>query len=248
MCGIAGILDPAASTGADRLGALASTMASSLVHRGPDDSGLWVDADAGVALGHQRLAVIDLGPGGAQPMVSSGGRCVVAYNGEVYNHVEVRRRLECVGTRFRGSSDTEVLVAAVERWGLDRALDACEGMFAAALWDRRERHLHLVRDRFGEKPLYYGWVGKLFAFGSELKALSALPGFGSELNRRAVAKSLRHNCIPAPDTIWQGVRKLMPGHMVTLQSSAPGMLPEQRRYWSSADAVTRARKDRLTGS
>jgi asparagine synthase (glutamine-hydrolysing) len=223
-------------------------MASTVEHRGPDDSGVWVDADAGVGFGHRRLAVIDLSMGGSQPMVSFGGRWVMAYNGEIYNHVEIRRRLEQTGITFRGSSDTEVLVSAVECWGIDRALDACEGMFAVALWDRRDRELHLVRDRFGEKPLYYGWVGKLFAFGSEVKALSVLPGFSSELNRRAVAKYLRSNCIPAPDTIWQGVRKLMPGHLVTLQAPTPGMLPEQRRYWSSADAVTRARKDKLTGS
>ncbi len=170
-------------------------------------------------------------------MVSSGGRWVLAYNGEIYNHREVRHRLEQGGTLFRSSSDTEVLLAAVERWGVDRALDACEGMFAAALWDRRDRVLHLVRDRFGEKPLYYGWVGKVFAFGSELKALCALPGFGAELNRRAVASYLRHNCVPAPDTIWQGVRKLVPGHLVTLHAPTPGVLPEQRCYWSAADAV-----------
>jgi asparagine synthase (glutamine-hydrolysing) len=242
-------LDSAAATGADRLGGLASTMASSLVHRGPDDSGLWVDADAGVALGHRRLAVIELGPGGAQPMVSSGGRWVVAYNGEVYNHVEIRHRLECSGTRFRGGSDTEVLVAAVERWGVDKALDACEGMFAAALWDRRDRHLHLVRDRFGEKPLYYGWVGTLFTFASELKAMCTLPGFAPELDRRAVAGYLRHNCIPAPDTIYRGVRKLLPGHLVTLTgASTPGRLPEQRCYWSAAEAVERARQRPLSGT
>jgi asparagine synthase (glutamine-hydrolysing) len=249
VCGIAGVLDSAAATGADRLGGLASTMASSLVHRGPDDSGLWVDADAGVALGHRRLAVIELGPGGAQPMVSSGGRWVVAYNGEVYNHVEIRHRLECSGTRFRGGSDTEVLVAAVERWGVDKALDACEGMFAAALWDRRDRHLHLVRDRFGEKPLYYGWVGTLFTFASELKAMCTLPGFAPELDRRAVAGYLRHNCIPAPDTIYRGVRKLLPGHLVTLTgASTPGRLPEQRCYWSAAEAVERARQRPLSGT
>ena len=249
MCGIAGILDPAAATGADRLGGLASTMASSLVHRGPDDSGLWVDADAGVALGHRRLAVIELGPGGAQPMVSSGGRWVVAYNGEIYNHVEVRHRLECGGTRFRSGSDTEVLVAAVEGWGVDRALDACEGMFAAALWDRRDRHLHLVRDRFGEKPLYYGWVGTLFAFASELKGMCTLPGFAPELDRGAVAGYLRHNCIPAPDTIYRGVRKLLPGHLVTLtRTSTLGRLPEQRCYWSAAEAVERARQHPLSGT
>ncbi len=249
MCGIAGILDPAASTSADRLGALASTMASSLRHRGPDDSGVWVDPDAGVALGYRRLAVIDLGPGGAQPMVSFDGRWVVAYNGEVYNHRELRHRLERAGTQFRGGSDTEVLVAAVERWGVDRALDACEGMFAAALWDRQRRELHLLRDRFGEKPLYYGWIGKAFAFGSELKALCTLPGFAAELDRSSVTSFLRFNCIPAPDTIWRGVRKLQPGHLVTLtEAPSPGVLPEQRCYWSAADAVARARQHPLAVS
>ena len=248
MCGIAGILDPTASTSADRLGALASTMVSPLEHRGPDDKGVWVDADAGVAFGHRRLAVIDLGPGGAQPMVSAGGRWVMGYNGEIYNHVEVRHRLEGAGMVFRGSSDTEVLMAAVEHWGVDRALDACEGMFAVALWDRRERELHLLRDRFGEKPLYYGWVGKVFAFGSELKALSTLPGFGAELDRRAVTRYLRHNCVPAPDTIWRGIRKLVPGHLVTLRSPTKGVFPEPRCYWSAAEAVTRARQNQLIGS
>jgi asparagine synthase (glutamine-hydrolysing) len=248
VCGIAGILDPTASTSADRLSALASTMASSVQHRGPDDSGLWVDADAGVAFGHRRLAVIDLGTGGAQPMVSPGGRWVMAYNGEIYNHGEVRLRLERGGMRFRGSSDTEVLVAAVECWGIDRALDACEGMFAAALWDRRDRTLHLLRDRFGEKPLYYGWVGTLFAFGSELKALCALPGFRTELNRRAVASFLRHNCVPAPETIWRNVHKLMPGHVVTLREPVQGVLPLPRCYWSAADAVAQARQHPLSGS
>ena len=249
MCGIAGLLDPAASTSADRLGALASAMAAPLEHRGPDDRGVWVDAEAGVAFGHRRLAIIDLGPGGAQPMVSAGGRWVIAYNGEIYNHRQLRHRLERAGTRFRGESDTEALVAAVECWGVDRALDASEGMFAAALWDRRERALHLLRDRFGEKPLYYGWVGAVFAFGSELKAVCALPGFSAELDRRAVARYLRHNCIPAPDTIWRGVRKLLPGHLVTLTHAAiPGVLPEQRCYWSAADAVTAARQRPFVGS
>ena len=248
MCGIAGILDPTASTGADRLGALASTMASMVEHRGPDDSGVWVDAEAGVAFGHRRLAVIDLGVGGAQPMVSPSGRWVMVYNGEIYNHVEVRHRLERAGVIFRSSSDTEVLLAAVERWGVDRALDACEGMFAVALWDKRDRELHLLRDRFGEKPLYFGWVGKLFAFGSELKALSTLPGFGAEIDRRAVTQYLRHNCVPAPSTVWRGIGKLLPGHMVTLRRPTQGVLPDQRCYWSMADAVLRARQDQLTGS
>ncbi len=182
-------------------------------------------------------------------MVSAGGRWVIAYNGEIYNYRQLRHRLERAGTRFRGDSDTEALVAAVECWGVDRALDASEGMFAAALWDRRERALHLLRDRFGEKPLYYGWVGAVFAFGSELKAICALPGFSAELDRRAVARYLRHNCIPAPDTIWRGVRKLLPGHLVTLtHTTVPGVLPEQRCYWSAADAVTTARQHPLVAS
>jgi len=241
MCGIAGILDAGRSTPADRLGALAAAMAASLGHRGPDDHGTWVDAEAGVALGHRRLSVIDLGPGGAQPMVSAAGRWVLSYNGEIYNHPALRRRLAGTGARFRGDSDTEVLVDAVERWGVDDALDLCEGMFAAALWDRRERQLHLVRDRFGEKPLYYGWVGPLFVFGSELKALHTVPGFRGELDRDAVASYLRHNCVPAPQTIFRGVRKLRPGHLVTLTPSTPaGHLPEQRCYWSASDAVASA--------
>ena len=248
MCGIAGILDPTSSTASDRLAALAATMASTLVHRGPDDSGVWVDADAGVALGHKRLAVVDLGAGGSQPMISSSGRWVMAYNGEVYNHLDVRRQLEQVGTVFRSTSDSEVLVAAVDRWGVDRALEVCEGMFALALWDNRDRTLHLIRDRFGEKPLYYGWVGKIFAFGSELKALSVLPDFRTELNRRAIVLYLRHNCIPAPHTIWQGVSKLLPGHRATLHLPNIGAVPEQHCYWSAADAIARARQDPLTGS
>jgi asparagine synthase (glutamine-hydrolysing) len=180
-------------------------------------------------------------------MVSAGGRWVLAYNGEVYNHPELRRRLEGAGVRFRGGSDTEVLLAAVERWGVDRALDACEGMFAAALWDRRSRELHLLRDRFGEKPMYYGWIGAVFAFGSELKALCTLPGFAADLDRGAVASYLQNNCIPAPDTIWRGVQKLRPGHLVTVtERTTRGVLPEQRCWWSAADAVAHARRHPLT--
>jgi asparagine synthase (glutamine-hydrolysing) len=249
MCGIAGLLDPEASTGADRLAALASAMAATLEHRGPDDRGVWVDPEAGLALSHQRLAVIDLGPGGAQPMTSAAGRWVLSYNGEVYNYREIRRQVEAAGAHLRGASDTEALLAAVELWGIDQAIDRCEGMFAAGLWDKRDRELHLIRDRFGEKPLYYGWVGRVFAFGSELKALSSLPGFSSELNRRAVVDYLGQNCIPAPETIWRGIRKLMPGHLLTVKDGIkPGTVPTQRCYWSAAEAVARARANPLTVS
>ena len=200
-------------------------MASALVHRGPDDSGIWVDAEHGVALGHRRLSVVELGPEGAQPMVSADGRWVVSYNGELYNHRELRHRLVGEGLAFRGGSDTEVLVATVQHWGLAAALESWEGMFALALWDRQQHELHLVRDRFGEKPLYYGWVGRSLAFGSELKALRRLPGFDADIDRDAVALYLRHNCVPAPRTIYSRVAKLLPGQLVTVGLDArPGAL------------------------
>jgi asparagine synthase (glutamine-hydrolysing) len=249
MCGIAGLFDPTAGSGADRLGSLVTSMAVAVAHRGPDDCGTWVDADAGIAFGHRRLAIVGLGDGGAQPMVSSGGRWVITYNGEIYNHREIRARLGGDGSHLRGGSDTEVLLDAIEQWGVDRALDACEGMFSMGLWDRQQRRLHLVRDRFGEKPLYFGWVGGCFAFGSELKALTTLPRFSAQLDRGAVVRYLRHNCIPAPHTIYQGVHKVLPGHVVTVSSgAASGSSTAQRCYWSMADAVDRARARSIVGS
>jgi asparagine synthase (glutamine-hydrolysing) len=182
-------------------------------------------------------------------MASHDGRWIMAYNGEIYNHRTLRRRLEIEGVELRGDSDTEVLLESVAHWGLENALDACEGMFAAALWDRRSRDLHLVRDRFGEKPLYFAMVAGFFAFGSELKALSGLPGFEADVDRAAVTEYLRYNCIPAPRTIWRGVHKLLPGHLVTFRAGARSSgLPPQRAYWSMYDAVNSARRDRLTAS
>jgi asparagine synthase (glutamine-hydrolysing) len=249
MCGIAGILDTRAATSAERLGSLATDMAATLGHRGPDDCGLWVDPECGVAFGHRRLAVIDPGPGGAQPMASRDGRWIMTYNGEIYNHRALRQQLEHESTELHGDSDTEVLLESVAHWGLENALDACEGMFAAALWDRRFRELHLVRDRFGEKPLYFALVADFFAFGSELKALAPLPGFEADVDRTAVAEYLRYNCIPAPRTIWRGVRKLRPGHLVTFPAGTRrGGIPPQRAYWSMSDAVATARCNRLAVS
>ncbi len=248
MCGIAGLLDPATGAGAERLGALAGTMAARLEHRGPDDRGLWVDPGGRIALGHRRLSVVDISPQGHQPMVSADGRWVLAYNGEIYNFPALRRRLTAAGLAFRGDSDTEVLLGAVQEWGLDAALEASEGMFAFALWDRHRGELHLARDRFGEKPLFYGWTGGLLAFASELKALRALPGFTAELDRRAVALFLRHNCIPAPRTVYRGVAKLLPGHLVTVDASAPSGAPLRcRAYWSAAGAVEDARRLPMDG-
>jgi asparagine synthase (glutamine-hydrolysing) len=248
MCGIAGVFDPGCATSATELECMASSMASALEHRGPDDSGLWVDASAGVALGHRRLAVVGLGPTGHQPMLSSAGRFVLDYNGEIYNYSAVRQRLESVGVAVGGGSDTEVLLGAIEQWGLDAALDACEGMFALALWDRHRHELHLVRDRLGEKPLYYGWIGSQFAFSSELKGLRRLRGFSVELDRGSIAMFLRHNCIPAPRTIYRGIAKLEAGQVVTVAAGdRPGSTLRPRLYWSVRQAVDTARSRPLAG-
>ena len=248
MCGIAGLFEPEPATAADQLGRLARQMAGALTHRGPDDSGAWTDPSAGVAFAHQRLAVIELGPEGHQPMESSDGRWVVSYNGEIYNYQRLRRRLVGEGASFRGGSDTEVLVTAVQRWGLEASLEAFEGMFAMALWDRHRSELHLVRDRLGEKPLYYGWVGNRLAFASELKGLCRLPEFAGELDRDAVALYLRHNCVPAPRTVYQGVAKLPPGSIFSAgMGLRRGRLPPVKTYWSARQAVESARQRPLSG-
>ncbi len=243
MCGITGLFDPGRATAAEEFDRIVADMTATLVHRGPDAGGQWTDAEHGVALGHRRLAVVELGDQGAQPMVSGDGRWVTVYNGELYNHPGLRRRLSDAGVAFRGGSDTEVLLEAVAHWGLTDALEAIEGMFAVALWDRQDRTLHLVRDRFGEKPLYYGWAGRHLAFGSELKALRRVPGFVAEVDGDAVALYLRHNCIPAPHTIYRGVAKLQPGQRVAFGvGSQPGALPEPHAYWSARDAIEFARQ------
>jgi asparagine synthase (glutamine-hydrolysing) len=249
VCGIAGLFEPGRATDPERLGRDVSAMTAVLAHRGPDAEGFWSDADHGLALGFRRLAVVGLGPEGAQPMRSSDGRWVLDYNGELYNHAALRRRLVAGGVAFRGGSDTEVLVAAVQQWGVGPALEACEGMFALALWDRHLREIHLVRDRFGEKPLYYGWVGRRLAFASELKSLCLLPEFRAELDRDAVALYLRHNCVPAPHSIYRGVSKLLPGHLLTVGGDArPGESLPTRAYWSARHAVGDARGRPLVGS
>jgi asparagine synthase (glutamine-hydrolysing) len=248
VCGITGLFDPGSVTSSEELMRQVTDMTATLAHRGPDDEGTWCHPAEGIFFGHRRLSVIELGPEGSQPMHSEDGRWVISYNGELYNHRALRRRLAGEGAVFRGGSDTEVLVVAIQRWGLVPALEAAEGMFALAVWDRRKRQLHLVRDRFGEKPLYYGWVGEVLAFGSELKALCVLPRFNSEIDRDAVALFLRHNCVPAPQTIYRHVTKLCPGRMVTFDADTrPGVLPSPRTYWSARQAIEESRNHPLDG-
>ena len=241
MCGITGFFDPDRRAGDDESTATVLRMADTLEHRGPDDRGAWADAEAGLALGFRRLAIVDLSAEGHQPMVSASGRYVLAFNGEVYNHADLRRELIASGAApFRGQSDTEVMLAAFERWGPDRALERFVGMFAFALWDRRERILRLARDRIGEKPLYYGWAGGALVFGSELKALRAYPGFSGEVDREALALYMRLGYVPAPHSIYLGIGKLPPGTSLTIDAGrtvTAGTLPAPVPYWSARHAA-----------
>lgn len=240
MCGIAGLFDPAGARRAE-LGHLASTMAATLVHRGPDDFGLWEDGSEGIALAHRRLEVVGRGLQGRQPM--RAGDWILNYNGELYNTAELRADLAAAGVYVQGTSDTEALVAALDAWGLADTLERVEGMFAFAAWDARHRELHLVRDRFGEKPLFYGWVGGRFGFASELKAFHTLPGFHPQIDPAVVAAFLQFSCVPAPHCIYTGLAKLQPGSLVTLSAAIhPGTMPEQRVYWSAAEAIARSRR------
>ena len=233
MCGIAGFLDLRAGQPADALTADVRRMTDAIAYRGPDDAGVYVDAAAGLALGHRRLAIIDLSAEGHQPMVSPAGRYVIVYNGEFYNYADVRAELEAAGDapRWRGHSDTEVMLAAFDRYGIAAALERINGMFAMAVWDRSERLLHLVRDRLGEKPLYYGRVGDRIAFGSELKALRALPGFAAPIDRGALELFLRFNYVPSPRSIYEGVQKLSAGCRAEVRVQNGSLRIDDMVYW-----------------
>lgn len=239
MCGFTGFFTNDASV-LSSLEAVATRMALAITHRGPDDAGTWADAQGGIALGFRRLAIVDLTAAGHQPMTSTSGRYVIAFNGEIYNHLALRAELEVIG--WRGHSDTETLLAGFEAWGVEVTLKKTVGMFAIALWDITERTLHLVRDRFGEKPLYYGWTGsgaqQAFVFGSELKALRAYPGFDNPISRDALALYLQHCAVPAPYSIYQDIFKLEPGSMLSLNAAdLPGKAVRIEAYWCFTDAV-----------
>lgn len=244
MCGIAGFLTSAGRFPEGELHAIALRMAMTLDHRGPDDRGTWVDAASGMALGQTRLSVVDLSPSGHQPMVSRDERYVLNYNGEIYSHPEMRADLENRGVSLRGHSDTEVLLEAIAAWGVEKAVRRSNGMFAFAVWDRRERQLTLVRDRMGIKPLYYGVCGGTLLFGSELKVLKAHPHFVGEIDRSALCLYLKHNDIPAPRSIYRHIQKLPPGSMVTVAADQLANLPVPKKYWDLAAFVRDHRAER----
>jgi asparagine synthase (glutamine-hydrolysing) len=246
MCGISGFWDKVQPKSTDELHVIIQQMSDTLVHRGPDDRGSWVDADLGIALGHRRLAIVDLSPEGHQPMISAEGRYAIVFNGEIYNFRELRSELERLGHCFRGHSDTEVMLASISEWGLERAIERFNGMFAFALWDRQERTLHLGRDRLGEKPLYYGWMGQTFLFGSELKALRTHPSFKAEINRDVLALFLRHSCVPAPYSIYKGIYKLPPGTILTCNGVHRDLVPIP--YWSLQEVAEFGIRNLFIGS
>jgi asparagine synthase (glutamine-hydrolysing) len=241
MCGIAGIWWPEGQRQGEAE-AVAAGMAARLHHRGPDARGVWADGAAGIALGHARLAILDLSPAGAQPMASASGRYVVAFNGEIYNHLDLREQLEVAGAApvWRGHSDTETLLALCDRHGIEAALKSATGMFALAVWDRAKRTLTLARDRMGEKPLYFGRAGSALVFASELKALGAAPGFEAEIDPASVAAYLRHSCVPEPHCIYRGARKVEPGALVRLSHPGEAATAEPRSYWSLGAVIAAA--------
>ena len=211
-------------------------MASTLAYRGPDDSGSWHDSSCGLALGHRRLAIVDLSPLGHQPMKDSTGRFVISFNGEIYNFPQIRRELQEMGVSFRSSTDTEVILASVLKWGLEAAIQRFIGMFAFALWDNRDRTLYLVRDRLGIKPLYYGWINGSLVFASELKAIMAFPGFDASINRKALALYMRYNYVPTPYSIYNNVFKLEPGHFAKITAPEESQF-KSTEYWSATSVA-----------
>ncbi|KRP70389.1 asparagine synthase [Pseudomonas paralactis] len=248
MCGLTGLFDPSKRA---ELHDVISKMNDAIAYRGPDDSGIWID-DIGLALGHRRLAIVDLTSAGHQPMHSHDQRYVLAFNGEIYNHLALRNQLDAEGssTPWASHSDTEVLLACLARWGIENALKSLVGMFAFALWDRQEQVLTLARDRVGEKPLYWGWQDNTLLFGSELSAVKAYPEFKAEVDRNSLSLMLRYNCIPAPYSIYKGISKLRAGHYVSLRLSdiAAAKGSVSQAYWSVNDAVTAGLANPFKGS
>lgn len=258
MCGITGFL----STSRHHDRSAIESMTSAIRHRGPDDKGYWSDNDLGVHLGHRRLSILDLSPTGRQPMLSQHQRFVITFNGEIYNYKGLTKELEAAGHIFNGTSDTEVMLAAFEEWGVQSAVERFNGMFAFGLWDRKERTLYLARDRMGEKPLYYGWNSEIFFFASELKAIKAHPAFTTSIDRDCAALALRYSYIPAPWSIYRDIYKLIPGTILKLSfehmtTPSPTFSPHAhisttclcpRYFWAAPGLITPHRTNRFVGS
>ena len=252
MCGITGFYSKTSSN----FNNIILKMNSAIAHRGPDSSNIWQDKNSGIVFGHQRLSILDLSTAGNQPMVSSSGRYIITYNGEIYNHLEIRKELNKINLniKWKSNTDTETLLEALELWGFEKTLKKIVGMFAFGLWDKKNRSLILVRDRIGEKPLYFGWQGKgdnkVFLFGSELKALKVHPEFSREINRDAIALQLRHNYIPDPYSIYKDIYKLLPGHYLELTEDnlKKNFLPTPKIYWSLTKSAIYGNNNQLTQS
>jgi len=246
MCGIAGLYT-SSSASTIRVSDVCRNMTDRLVHRGPDDVGFWQDSNGRIALGHRRLSILDLSSLGHQPMNSLSERYVTVFNGEIYNHLDIRKEIESNCNinpstyKWRGHSDTETILAAVECWGIEKALNKLNGMFAAALYDRHEQVLFLFRDRMGEKPLYYGWAGTSFVFASELKAIKAVPGFNSKISQEALALYTKYGYVPGPFSIYEGIFKLKQGTWlsINLNSIQPNELPNEMSYWDLYSNATK---------
>ena len=252
MCGFAGSLQKSNNQTADLIQQQLKIMAEALSHRGPDGEGFWFDREAGIGLCHRRLAVVDLSPAGVQPMLSNSARYVISYNGEIYNHLDLRKDLEQSGggQPWRGHSDTETLLAAIEAWGIEATVKRAVGMFAFALWCKKTRTLTLVRDRIGEKPLYFGWQGqgqdRVFLFGSELKALRTHPAFERKVNRDALTYYLKHNNVGGTYSIYDGIQKLQPGCILTLSNDSQDL--KLTPYWSAMEVALQGQRNPFIGS
>jgi len=246
MCGIVGVLGDGAADANSDLCRVVMGMTDTLQHRGPDGTGVWCSDRVRLALGHRRLAIQDLSNDGCQPMLSASGRYVLVFNGEIYNFQELRYQLK--EYPFRSRSDTEVLLAAVDKWGVEKAIPLFNGMFAFAVWDQLEGILSLARDRLGEKPLYYAWLGRDFVFGSEIRALRAHPLFGNAISRRALCSLLRYGYIPGDASIYGGVFKLRPGEMLSIQAGTGPGGEVHTSYWNLAEVAASARESSFRGT
>lgn len=249
MCGISGFVDFSHRWNFDQMSSIVKRMSDTLIHRGPDDAGFWVNEECGIGLGFRRLAILDLSPFGHQPMHSKNGRFVIVFNGEIYNYLELRKELEQKDYRFNGHSDTEVLLAAFEEWGVEFAVKKSNGMFAIAVYDRLEMRFWLVRDRMGIKPLYYGIFDGTLLFGSELKALKSHPAFLGKIDREALTLYLRYNNVPAPYSIYKNVHKLASGTTISIDLTGSGVpeIPEPVPYWSVITAVQEGLQNPFVG-